>query len=126
MLGHPRQRGKVLCLLGEVLLLVLLGVLAGGESWGEIERFGDQKLDLLHRFRPFKDGTLSHDQLGDIFAVLDDEQFQSCFIAWVSRLTGAAAGVIAIVGKTLRRSYQECGGKAPIHMMTQSWSSSGP
>lgn len=120
-LEDPRQRGKVLYPLDEVLLLVLLGVLACCESWVEIAKFGEKKLELLRRFRPFKDGTPSHDQLGDIFAVLDAEQFQSCFIAWVSRLVGLAPGIVAIDGKTLRRSYQEGGAKAPIHMIS-AWS----
>lgn len=121
-LEDPRQRGKVLYLLDEVLLLVLLGVLAGCDSWVEIEKFGEQKLDLLRRFRPYQDGTPSHDQLGDIFAALDAEQFQSCFIAWVAKLTGLPTGVIAIDGKTLRRSYQQGGRQAPIHMIS-AWSS---
>lgn len=120
-LDDPRQRAKVLYPLDEVLLLVLLGVLAGGESWVEIAKLGERKLDLLRRFRPFKDGTPSHDQLGAIFAVLDAEQFQRCFIAWVSGLTGLSADIIAIDGKTLRRSYQEGGAKAPIHMIS-AWS----
>jgi predicted transposase YbfD/YdcC len=120
-LEDHRQRAKVLYPLDEILLLVLLGVLAGCESWVEIAKFGDKKLDLLRRFRPYLDGTPSHDQLGDIFAALDAEQFQSCFIAWVGKLTGLSAGVIAIDGKTLRRSYQEGGAKAPIHMIS-AWS----
>jgi len=111
----------VLYPLDEILLLVLLGVLAGCECWVEIARFGEKKLDLLRRFRDFKDGTPSHDQLGDIFASLDAEQFQGCFIAWVSGLTGLSADIIAIDGKTLRRSYQEAGAKAPIHMIS-AWS----
>jgi predicted transposase YbfD/YdcC len=120
-LVDPRQRGKVLYLLDEVLLLVLLGVLAGCESWVEIARYGEKKLEFLRRFRPFKDGTPSHDQLGDIFAILDAEQFQRCFIAWVAGLTKLSADIIAIDGKTLRRSYQEGGAKAPIHMIS-AWS----
>jgi predicted transposase YbfD/YdcC len=60
----------------------------------------------------------SHDQLGDIFATLDAEKFQHCFVAWVASLTGAPAGVIAIDGKTVRRSYQEKGKKAAIHMVS--------
>ncbi len=108
--------------LDEVLLLVLLGVIAGCESWVEIARYGDKKLALLRRFRPFKDGTPSHDQLGDIFAVLDAEQFQTCFVAWVAGLTGLGSELVAIDGKTLRRSYQEGGAKAPIHMVS-AWSS---
>ena len=67
-LEDHRQRAKVLYPLDEILLLVLLGVLAGCESWVEIAKFGDKKLDLLRRFRPYLDGTPSHDQLGDIFA----------------------------------------------------------
>lgn len=120
-LEDPRQRAKVLYPLDEVLLLCLLGVLAGCESWVEIAKFGEKKLALLRRFRPFKDGTPSHDQLGDIFAVLDAGQFQHCFIAWVSSLTRLGADLIAIDGKTLRRSYQEGGAKAPIHMVS-AWS----
>src|SRR5258708_6463993 len=122
-LDDPRQRGKVLYPLDEVLLLVLLGVIAGCESWVEIARYGEKKLALLRRFRPFEDETPSHDQLGDIFAVLDAEQFQSCFVAWVTSLTGLDAGIIAIDGKTLRRSYQDGGAKAPIHMVSAPWRS---
>ena len=120
-LEDPRQRAKVLYPLDEVLLLCLLGVLAGCESWVEIAKYGDKKLEFLRRFRPFTDGTPSHDQLGDIFAVLDAEQFQHCFIAWAASLTGLGADIIAIDGKTLRRSYQEGGAKAPIHMIS-AWS----
>jgi predicted transposase YbfD/YdcC len=120
-LEDHRQRAKVLYPLDEILLLVLLGVLAGCESWVEIAKFGEAKLDLLRRFRPFEDGTPSHDQLGDIFAALDAAQFQSCFIAWVGKLTGLSHDIIAIDGKTLRRSYQEGGAKAPIHMIS-AWS----
>ena len=120
-LEDHRQRAKVLYPLDEILLLVLLGVLAGCESWVEIAKFGEKKLDLLRRFRPYLDGTPSHDQLGDIFAVLDAAQFQSCFIGWVGKLTGLCADIIAIDGKTLRRSYQEGGAKAPIHMIS-AWS----
>jgi predicted transposase YbfD/YdcC len=117
-LPDPRQRGKVIYPLDEVLLLCLLAVLAGAESFVEIARFGTKKLDLLRRFRTFADGTPSHDQLGDIFATLDAEKFQHCFVAWVASLTGAPAGVIAIDGKTVRRSYQEKGRKAAIHMVS--------
>src|SRR4051812_33145223 len=117
-LPDPRQRGKVIYPLDEVLLLCLLAVLAGAESFVEIARFGTKKLDLLRRFRTFADGTPSHDQLGDIFATLDAEKFQQCFVAWVASLTGAPAGVIAVDGKTVRRSYQEKGKKAAIHMVS--------
>src|SRR6266478_9972275 len=117
-LPDPRQRGKLAYPLAEVLLLCLLAVLGGAETFVDIARFGEKKLELLRRFRPFRDGTPSHDHLGDIFATLDAAQFQRCFVAWVAALTGAPKDVIAIDGKTLRRSYQKKGAKAPIHMVS--------
>jgi predicted transposase YbfD/YdcC len=117
-LPDPRQRGKVIYPLDEVLVLCLLAVLAGSEAITDIARFGEKKLDLLRRFRPFRDGTPAHDHLGDILATLDAEKFQQCFVAWVAALTGAPADVIAIDGKTSRRSYQKKGAKEPIHMVS--------
>jgi hypothetical protein len=63
-------------------------------------------------------GTPSHDHLGDIFATLDARAFQSCFVAWVAALTNTPAEVIAIDGKTSRRSYQTKGSKEAIHMVS--------
>ena len=117
-LPDPRQQGKVVYPLDEVLLLCLLAVLAGAETFADIARFGEKKLSLLRRFLPFRDGTPAHDHLGDIFAVLDAEAFQSCFVSWVASLNGAPADVIAIDGKTSRRSYQKKGAKEAIHMVS--------
>ena len=103
-LHDPRQQGKVCYPLEEILLLCLLAVVAGAETITEIAIFGAKKLDLLRRFRSFRDGTPTHDHLGDILAVLDAGQFQSCFAAWVASITGIPEGVIAIDGKTSRRS----------------------
>jgi predicted transposase YbfD/YdcC len=114
----PRQRAKVIYPLDEVLLLCLLAVLASSETFVDIARFGERKLNLLRRFRPFLHGTPSHDHLGDIFASLDAKEFQRCFVAWVAALTGVPEGVIAFDGKTLRRSYQKKGAKEPIHMVS--------
>ena len=116
-MSDPRQRGKVMYPLEEVLLLALLAVLAGAESFVDIARFGRMKLVLLRRFRRFLDGTPSHDHLGDIFAALDAEQFQRCFVAWTASLIGVPTGVVAIDGKTARRSGGKAG-KGAIHMVS--------
>jgi predicted transposase YbfD/YdcC len=117
-LPDPRQAGKVIYPLAEVLLLCLLAVLGGAETFVDIALFGEKKLDLPRRFLRFREGTPSHDQLGDIFATLDAGKFQRCFVSWVASVTGVAADVIAIDGKTLRRSYQKKGANAPIHMVS--------
>jgi predicted transposase YbfD/YdcC len=117
-LEDPRQSGKVAYPLDEMLLQCLFAVLAGAESWVEIAEFGKKKLDFLRRFAEFAEGTPSHDQFGNLFAALDAEAFQGCFIAWVASLTKLGPDIVAIDGKTLRRSYQVGGAKAPIHMIS--------
>ena len=117
-LPDHRQPGKVDYPLPEVLLLILLAVLAGAETFTDIARFGERKIELLRRFRPYVNGTPSHDHLGDIFATLDARAFQTCFVAWVAALTNTPAKVIAIDGKTSRRSYQSKGSKEAIHIVS--------
>jgi hypothetical protein len=117
-LADTRQQAKVVYPLDEVLLLALLATLAGAESITDIARFGEKKLALVRRFRPFKDGTPPHDRVGDIFATLDAEQFHRCFVGWVASVTNLPEGVIAIDGKTVRRSGRKKDEKAPIHMVS--------
>jgi predicted transposase YbfD/YdcC len=117
-LPEQRQPGKVIYPLNEILLLCLLSVLAGAETFTDIARFGEKKLSLLRRFRPFANGTPAHDHLGDIFATLDAEAFRRCFVTWVSALIKPPAEVIAIDGKTSRRSGSRKNSKEPIHMVS--------
>jgi len=112
-----RQAGKVAYPLDEVLLLALFAVLAGAEGFTDIARFGVRKLAFLRRFRPFAQGTPSHDHLGDLFAALDAKAFQRCFVAWVASLTGAPPELIAIDGKTSRRSGRK-GGHDALHLVS--------
>ncbi len=103
--------------LDEILLLALVATLAGAEGFTDMARFGHKKLDLLRRFLPYANGTPSHDHLGDIFASLDPDAFRACFVAWVGALTKAPFDVIAIDGKTSRRSGRK-GGKEAIHTVS--------
>lgn len=117
-LRDPRQLIKVVYPLDEILLLSLLAVLAGAETFTGIAQFGKDKLDLLRRLRPFANGAPDHDRLGEVFAALDAEQFQNCFVSWVAALTGLPADVIAIDGKTVRRAHNRSKGQNPIHMVS--------
>lgn len=121
-LADPRQALKVLHPLDEVLLLTFCAVLCGADGWVSVALFGRQKLAFLRRFLPFANGTPSHDQLGLIFGALDAAAFQQCFIAWTQALSGAIAGVVAVDGKTLRRSFDRAGKKGAVHMVS-AWSS---
>ena len=78
----------------------------GAETFTDTARFGERKIELLRRFRPYENGTPSHDHLGDIFATLNARAFQLCFVAWVAALTNTPAEVIAVDrrGARIRRS----------------------
>lgn len=117
-LEDPRQRGKVIYPLHEILLLCLTAVIAGAESVTAIALFGAKRLELLRRFAAFADGTPAHDHLGDILAALDAEQFQRCFAAWMNAVCGMPQGVIAIDGKTVRRSHNRAKAAAAIHTVS--------
>lgn len=117
-LEDPRQINKALYPLQEVLLLVLCAVLSGADDWVAIALYGEKKLDFLRRFLPYENGTPSHDQLGYLFARIDEKRFQQCFINWVTCLRQALQGVVAIDGKTLRRSFNKAGKKGAIHMVS--------
>ena len=121
-LSDPRQQTKLLYPMAEVLLLTLCAVLSGANDWVAISAFGTKKLAFLRKFLPFSDGTPSHDQLGNIYAALDANHFQACFMEWVASLNSTLSGVVAIDGKTSRRSLDKAGGKAAIHMIS-AWSS---
>ena len=114
----PRQGAKVIYQLDEILPLVLCAVIFGADGWTSIALYGQKKLELLRRLLPFENGTPCHDQLGILFSRLDMEEFQSCFIGWVASLNEMLEGVVAVDGKTLRRSFDTCSGKAAIHMVS--------
>src|SRR3546814_11068707 len=94
-LADPRQRGKVVYPLDEVLLLCLLAVLAGAETVVDIARFGVKKLALLRRFRSFAVGPPSPDPLGTLLSGLDAHLFQQCFGSRVAAAPGSRKSVVA-------------------------------
>ena len=124
-LEDPRQRWKVLYPLDEIVLLVLCAVLSGADDFVEIAAWGRMRLDFLRRLRPFRHGIPSHDALNDVFNMLDAEQSQSCFVGWVAGLRESdpeEPELIALDGKTSRRSGDRRKGRAPLHLVS-AWAS---
>ena len=106
-------------LLADILFVTICAVLSGADSWTEVELFGWAKLEWLRRFIPLFNGIPSHDTFGRVFARLDPVQLEKCFLQWISALAEATAGrLIAIDGKTIRRSFDKAGGKKAIHMVS--------
>src|SRR4051794_18432536 len=92
--------------------------LAGADDFVETTLWGTQHLALLRRFYRYENGIPSHDTLCDVFAALDPELFKACFLAWVSGLRDTDADIIAIDGKTSRRSHDRRKGCNPLHLVS--------
>jgi predicted transposase YbfD/YdcC len=117
-LEDPRQSWRVLYPLPEILLLVLCATLCGMEDFVEITLWGRERLDFLRRFAPFDWGIPSHDVLGDVLGALDAELFKRCFADWIESLRDADPEIIAIDGKTSRRTHARSKGREPLHLVS--------
>lgn len=117
-LEDPRQAWKVIYPLPEILLLILAATIASAEDFVEIEEWGDQHLDFLRTFLPFRDGIPSHDALNDLVNALDPELFKACFTSWVATLRDDDPDIIAIDGKTSRRTHNRARGREPLHLVS--------
>ena len=117
-LKDPRQSWRVVYPLPEILLLVLCATLSGMEDFVEIRLWGDLRLEFLRRFLPYERGLPAHDTLNDVINALSPELFKECFTRWVAHLCEEAPDVIAIDGKTSRRSHDRAKGRAPLHLIS--------
>src|SRR5204862_7452417 len=104
-LRDPRQRWRVAYPLPEILLLVLCATLCGMEDFVEIKLWGEQRIDFLRRFLAYERGIPAHDTLNDVVNALECELFKTCFISWVETMRDSDPEIIAIDGKTSRRSH---------------------
>jgi hypothetical protein len=105
-LQDTRETGKVLHPVPEILLVTLCGVIAGAEGFEDIEDYGESKLDLLRELLSFANGIPSDDTLRRFFRAVDPRAFAEVFVAFVRDVFPEAAHrLMAIDGKTLRRSH---------------------
>ena len=108
--------------LTDILAITFLGVICGADEWTEIELFGQSKLDWLRTFLELPHGIPSHDTFGRVFSRLDPDRLEQRSQKWMQGLARRRGGeLIALDGKTLRRSFDQAGHKAAIHMVS-AWS----
>ncbi len=120
----PRIERSRLHPLTSVLILSLCAVIAGADSFVAIEKFGRAKEPWLKTFIDLPGGIPSHDTLGRIFAALNPSALAEAFRAWVAGVARLSNGeVVAIDGKTLRRSFLKAGSSAFVHMVS-AWATS--
>lgn len=103
----------------DILVVTLCAVICGADSWAEVEVFGNAKLEWLRTFLALPNGIPSHDTFGRVFSRLKPDQLERCFVDFMNGLVQATGGgLVALDGKTLRRSFDKAGRKAAIHMVS--------
>lgn len=122
-LHDPRVTGRCDYPLIEIITIAICAVIAGADGWSEIEIFGKRKEAWLKQFLRLENGIPSHDTFGDVFRMLNAEAFQRSFTRWIEGVFTVTQGqVIAIDGKTVRRSHDRTIGRDAIHMVS-AWAS---
>lgn len=119
IMPDPRvQRGQK-HLLTDLIAIAIIAALCGIDSFQGIALFAEARLDWLKQFLALPGGAPSHDTFSRVFARIKPQHFQECFTAWMAEITTLTAGeVIAIDGKTLRRSFDRAAEKSAIHMVS--------
>ena len=104
--------------LRDMIIIAICGVICGADGWVGIEELGKAKEDWLTGLLQLPNGIPSHDTFGRVFAQLDPKQFEANFFHWVQGISKTVKGVIAIDGKTLRRSHDQVQGKKALHLVS--------
>jgi predicted transposase YbfD/YdcC len=117
-LTDPRRR-EVLYPLVNVVTIAICAVICGADDFVAIAKFGRAKRKWLSQFLDLKEGIPSHDRFNAIFAAIKPAEFEACLLSWITALHEITGGqLVAIDGKTLRRSFDAATSKAAIHMVS--------
>lgn len=117
-----RRQHKRLYDLESILVIGIVSVLCGANSWDEMEEYARSKEEFLRTFLDLPNGIPSHDTFNRVFSNIDSDKFEACFMDWVSSLAELEPReIIAIDGKTIKGAKSN-GSKSPVHMVS-AWSS---
>ncbi|GHV33703.1 hypothetical protein FACS1894187_02710 [Synergistales bacterium] len=121
-LTDPRSNSYTRHLLMDILVIALCATIGGAEGFNDIELYGRMKETWFRTFLDLPNGIPSHDTFNRVFSLLLPEEFSKCFIKWTQSLAKKLEGVVAIDGKTLRRSFSSASKTTALHMVS-AWSS---
>lgn len=117
-INDPRSDINKLHQLEDILLIGIISVICAAETWKDMESYAKAKEDFLRDFLDLPNGIPSDDTFNRVFSSIDSEQFEACFMEWVSLLVNLTDGeVIPIDGKTIRGAKSN-GKKSPFHMVS--------
>ncbi len=114
-----RQQSKVEHKLHDILLTLVVGVVCGADGWEAIEEVAHNKFELLKKYGSFDNGIPVHDTIARVISAIAPDKLQQSFISWMKAANFATNGeIVAIDGKTVRRSFDKKSKKNAIHMVS--------
>ena len=117
-LSDPQRDNKRHKLI-DIMMIAICGVICNADSFAHIAEFGRAKYGWLKNFLELPHGIPSADTFERVFSRIDPEEFKSCFMEWIRAVSQLTKGeIIAVDGKTLRRSHDKSNGKSSIHMVS--------
>ena len=102
----------------DIIMIAVIAILCGMDTWNEIEDWARSKEEWLRTFLELPGGIPSHDTINRIFQMLEPDKFHDAFFRWTGSVAGKIEGVVAIDGKTIRRSKDEAKGNRPSHVVS--------
>lgn len=124
-LPDPRIEGRSRHLLIDIITMVLCAVIGGADTFDDINLFAQEKEEWFRSFLELPGGIPSHDTFNRVMSMILPEEFSKCFTSWAQTLAGKIGGVVAIDGKTLRRSFDSASKRSALHMVSAFCSESG-
>lgn len=117
-LPDPRA-ANVVHRFSDILFIAIAAVLCGADGWVTVELWARSKFDWLKTILDLPAGIPSHDTFNRIFAQIDPDAFEQCFVAWVSSLKCQDVYHVAFDGKSLRRSFDHAWDKSGmVHLVS--------
>ena len=117
-LEDPRAANARRHSLHDILVIALCAMVCGGQTCTDMELFGHAKREFLQSFLKLENGIPSHDTFSRVLGKLDPEAFQGWFLGFMEQFAQGVQGVVAVDGKTLRRSYDRAEGSSPLHLVS--------
>jgi predicted transposase YbfD/YdcC/predicted DNA-binding protein (UPF0251 family) len=117
-LTDPRRR-KVTYPLINIVTIAICAVICGADDFVSIAEYGRKKRKWLAQFLDLRSGIPSHDRFNAVLGAIQPAEFEACLLSWITALHEITAGqIVAIDGKTLRRSFDAASSKSAIHMVS--------
>lgn len=123
VIPDPRTGNRKAHKLIDIITIAIIATLCGEDDWVGIEEFGLAREEWFRKFLELPHGIPSHDTFGRVFSLISPEAFEQAFLSWTQDICRLTEGtIIAIDGKTARRSHDQTNGQKPLHLVS-AWAS---